>query len=301
MSMKRTHIAAAAMAFAVAAVGIADPAMSAGPEGRPPSVSPESGSKPAPGDMGPPAAERMPLPGPDAAPPQAGQVQRELPPWARTTRPSEKRPGEARPAPRGGPGDRSADVDKPARPPGDEGAMAGAETAAKVPEPEDTPAQRRRSLDDLYAHLAAIGSEDEAAPLVLAIERLWLYSGSDTIDVLMERVLKAVGEQRLDLAEKLSEAIVGMAPRFAEAWNRRALVAYLRDDYAAALYALRRALALEPNHFKALDGIAHIMRETGEKKAALDAYRKLLDVHPQWSGAGEAVEELKREIEGQGI
>jgi Tfp pilus assembly protein PilF len=79
------------------------------------------------------------------------------------------------------------------------------------------------------------------------------------------------------------------------------LVAYLQGDQQNALDALSRALALEPSHFKALDGMAQIMRERGDKAAALKAYRELLDVHPYWEGAQEAMEQLKREIEGDGI
>lgn len=174
--------------------------------------------------------------------------------------------------------------------------------AGDAPEPPpDTPSQRRRALDDLYAHLAATESAASAVPLVAAIERLWLFSGSDTIDVLMERVLKAVAEQRLDLAEQLADTIVDLEPGFAEGWNRRALVAYLEGDQENALNALTRALAIEPNHFKALDGLAQIMRQRGDKAAALDAYRKLIEVHPYWEGAEEAFEQLKREVEGDGI
>lgn len=174
--------------------------------------------------------------------------------------------------------------------------------ADAAPEPPpDTPSQRRRALDDLYAYLATTASAGTAVPLVGAIERLWLFSGSDTIDVLMERVLKAVAEQRLDLAEKLADTIVELEPGFAEGWNRRALVAYLQGDLENALNALTRALALEPNHFKALDGLAQVMRQRGDKSAALKAYRKLLQVHPYWEGAQDAFEELKREVEGDGI
>lgn len=167
--------------------------------------------------------------------------------------------------------------------------------------PPDTPTQRRRALDDLYAHLATTENAGTAAPLVAAIERLWLYSGSDTIDVLMERVLKAVAEQKFDLAAKLSDSIVELEPGFSEGWNRRALVAYLQGDQENALNALHRALALEPNHFKALDGLAQIMREQGNKKGALDAYRRLVAIDPFWEGAQEAVDQLKREVEGDGI
>jgi len=64
---------------------------------------------------------------------------------------------------------------------------------------------------------------------------------------------------------------------------------------------LRRALALDPNHFKALDGLGQILREIGQKKAALKAFKQLLEVHPYWSGGQQLVDELAREVEGQGI
>jgi hypothetical protein len=47
--------------------------------------------------------------------------------------------------------------------------------------------------------------------------------------------------------------------------------------------------------------LAQILRSIGEKKAALDAYKKLLAVNPQAAGAKEAVDELTLEVDGQGI
>ncbi|MBN9278653.1 MAG: hypothetical protein J0I57_13650, partial [Hyphomicrobium sp.] len=64
---------------------------------------------------------------------------------------------------------------------------------------------------------------------------------------------------------------------------------------------LRRALALEPNHFRALDGLAQIWRQTGNAKGALSVIKQLLEVHPYWEGADRMAEELAREVDGQGI
>jgi len=163
------------------------------------------------------------------------------------------------------------------------------------------PAEREKTLSDLYALLATADDEDTAKAITDAIERVWLHSGSATIDVLMERSIKAMSQKKVDLALKLLDSVVDLAPDYTEAWNRRAYVHFVRKDTERALGDLRRALALDPNHFKALDGLAQILREIGQKKPALKAFRQLLDVHPYWSGAKEAVEELEREVDGQGI
>lgn len=167
--------------------------------------------------------------------------------------------------------------------------------------PLDTPEQRTKLLTQLYGQLAKAGSEQEAAPVAEAIERIWLYSGSDTISLLMERSLKAVAEKKPDLALKLLDAVVALAPDFAEGWNRRAYVFYTSNNYERALGDLRRVLALEPSHYKALDGVGQILREMGQKKAALKAFHQLLRVHPQWPNVRQAVSELEREVDGQGI
>ena len=164
-----------------------------------------------------------------------------------------------------------------------------------------TPEEREKTLSDLYALLATADDEDSAKAIAEAIERIWLHSGSATIDLLMERSMKAVAEKKQDLALKLLDQIVELAPDFTEAWNRRAYVHFVRSEIELALGDLRRALALDPNHFKALDGLGQILREIGQKKAALKAFKQLLEVHPYWSGAQQLVDELAREVEGQGI
>ncbi len=156
-------------------------------------------------------------------------------------------------------------------------------------------------MSDLYALLATADDEESAKAIADAIERIWQFSGSPTIDVLMERSAKALAEKKNDLAIKLLNYAVEIAPDFTEAWNRRAYVHFLQNDFERALGDLRRTLALDPNHFKALEGLAQILREVGQKRGALQAFKKLLDVHPYWSGAQQAIDELERDVEGQGI
>lgn len=164
-----------------------------------------------------------------------------------------------------------------------------------------TPAEREKTLSDLYALLATADDEEAAKAITDAIERVWMHSGSATIDLLMQRAMKAMSDKNADLAMKLFDNVVELAPDFTEAWNRRAYVYFVQNNVERALGDLRRALALDPNHFKALDGLGQILREVGQKKGALKAFQQLLEVHPYWQGAKQAVEELEREVDGQGI
>jgi len=163
------------------------------------------------------------------------------------------------------------------------------------------PQDRDSMLAELYAHLATAPDAEHAAPIAKTIEGLWLHSGSDTIGVLMRRSFKALNEKRPELALNLLDAVVELAPDFTEGWSRRAYVYYLQNDIDRAVGDLRRALALDPNHYKALEGLARILRESGQKKSALKVYRQLLRIHPYMPGAKDAVEELSLEVEGRGI
>lgn len=167
--------------------------------------------------------------------------------------------------------------------------------------PPQTAEEKSKVLSDLYAHLATSADEQAAKPIAETIERLWLYSGSDTISLLMQRSAAALKAKNTDLALKLLDHVVALAPDYAEGFNRRAYILFTQNKLEAAVGDLRRALALEPNHFKALDGLYQIWREHGDKRAALRVIKQLVEVHPHWPGAEQAIEELTREVEGQGI
>ena len=174
----------------------------------------------------------------------------------------------------------------------------GARALEKLPQ---TAEEKSRSLGDLYAQLATAEDEEAAKKITGQIERLWRHSGSDTANLLVSRALKAAGDKRLELAEKLFDHAVTLAPDYTEAFTQRAFFHFTQSNMQAAVGDLRRVLALDPNHFKALEGLAQIWGTTGNKKGAYEVTKQLLDVHPFAAGAKQSFEELKREVEGQGI
>ncbi len=230
---------------------------------------------------GPAAAQDAPIPEPGTEP---GLMQPELPSPPQSVLPplSDQQPG-----------------NRATKRPGPD-AAAPAPATNHVPRPSQ-PKDRDAVLAELYAHLAKAPDAVSAEPIAKTIEGLWLHSGSDTIGLLMRRALKAASEHDNDLALKLLDAVVDLGPDYAEGFSRRAYIYYLQNDYERAVGDLRRALALDPNHFKALDGLARILRENGQKKSALKVYQQLLRIYPFMPGAKDAADELTVEVEGQGI
>jgi tetratricopeptide (TPR) repeat protein len=164
-----------------------------------------------------------------------------------------------------------------------------------------TPLGRAKKLGELYDELQAAGSADAAEPIMKTIERLWATSGSDTIDLLMSRAAQFAKKDDTDLSLAILDAVVELAPDEVEAWHQRARVHMLRGEYQPALADLRRALDLDPKHYQAIDDLGVVLEELGAKKEALEAYRKALAVNPFLDDARKAVEQLKRDVEGQDI
>lgn len=235
------------------------------------------------GSAGPPVFAQQ---GPPASPPSATNP----PGSAPQAKPADPKatPKAAEPAQPRGPGG------------GDKSAARKAPPPIAVQQPR-TPAEREKALSDLYAHLATAANAEGAKQVASSIERLWLNSGSDTVAVLMERATAAHQGKKPDLALKLLDAVVELAPDFAEGWSRRAIVHFGQNNMERAVGDLRRVLALDPNHFRALDALAHILKDIGQKRGALAMVRQLMDVHPFWDGAKQMHDELAREVEGQAL
>jgi tetratricopeptide (TPR) repeat protein len=156
-------------------------------------------------------------------------------------------------------------------------------------------------MDQLFERLAASGTEIEAASIADQIARQWARSGSDTLDLLMERVQQAQQAQEGETALDILDSVLALKPDWAEAYSRRAAVHFQRKDLDAAMRDLRQTLTLEPRHFQALAGVGMIFQQNGNEKQALAAFREALKLNPHFKGIKQAAEKLATENDGQGI
>jgi len=174
--------------------------------------------------------------------------------------------------------------------------------ALTAPAAADTaPPAKPPTLAELYDRLAVSKTDAEAAGLVRAISKAQLQSGSDTADLLMSRALAAIEAKRLDTAIDLLTAILHQSPEYTEAWNKRSFVYYMKNQYSRSVADIAQTLKRDPRHFGAWAGLGHIYVSGGDKKRALEAYRKALAIHPYLAKLREAIERLTPEIDGRDI
>jgi len=167
-----------------------------------------------------------------------------------------------------------------------------------VPENAD---ERDKLLQTLYGFLAKAKTRTLAKQIKVAIEHVWASPGSDTVALLMRRALLAGKAKHYNDALKFLGYVVTIAPDYAEGWNQRAYVYFKQKKLSLALGDLRRVLALDPKHYKALQGLGRLLREIDEKRAALKVYRALLKVYPLSESAQQAVRHLSHDVEGKQI
>ncbi len=159
--------------------------------------------------------------------------------------------------------------------------LAHADEAPPIADTELTPASAASvTLDRLFSELAHSKTPEDAKVVENLIWNVWNQSGSVSVDLLMDRALEALAAGNYENSLTFLDEIVDLAPGYSEGWNKRATVHFLRDDYASALNDLEATLALEPRHFGAIAGLALVLEDLGDKKGALDAYRRVLAVYP---------------------
>ena len=117
----------------------------------------------------------------------------------------------------------------------------------------------------------------------------------------MGRVKTAMDRKEPDVAIKLLDAIIKLRPDYIEAWNRRATLYYLKNDYMHSLADIQQVLAREPRHFGALAGLGMIMQDIGDDKRALEAFRKALAINPHLEKVPHLVKTLSEKVEGRDI
>jgi Flp pilus assembly protein TadD len=156
-------------------------------------------------------------------------------------------------------------------------------------------------MDELFQRLATTKDPEEAQGVALVIQRMWLKSGSDTADLLMQRAVAASNAGADDLALTLLTRITDLQPDWAEGWNQLANLQFKVGNEDEAVRDLAHALKLEPRHFEALSNLGSILQSEGDNKGALEAYRAVLKLYPTEPTVSKLADKLAVQVDGRSL
>jgi len=138
-------------------------------------------------------------------------------------------------------------------------------------------------LDDLLAQIQTAPDERTAQGLSNQMWQLWDNAPDEPSQQMLNDGMRARANFDFLRAYQRFDALVSYCPFYAEGYNQRAFVHYLREDYVAALPDLDRALELNPQHVGALSGKALTLWALQRPAEALEALDAALALNP-WLG-----------------
>ena len=135
-------------------------------------------------------------------------------------------------------------------------------------------------MDPLYEALLVAPDETAARMITNQMWGYWDNAPDEASQAMLDEAMRA--RARFDFLRALDrlDTLVGYCPFYAEGYNQRAFVNFLREDFAAALPDLDRALELNPRHIGALSGKAVTLFALGREEEAQVALRAALAINP---------------------
>lgn len=153
---------------------------------------------------------------------------------------------------------------------------------ADCPAPLDISAQET----ELFNQARAAKNELAAQPVRQALWKLWATAPDEAAQALLDRGMAARASYDFLGAIEALDKLVAYCPAYAEGYNQRAFVNFLRENYEAALPDLDLALERSPNHVAAMTGKALTLMGMGRQEEAQVILRQAVKLNPWISERG---------------
>jgi len=136
------------------------------------------------------------------------------------------------------------------------------------------------SFQGLIAQVQQADNEGDARLISNKMWELWADAPNEQAQAILDRGMQKRASYDFLGALQEFDTLVDYCPQYAEGYNQRAFVNYLRQDFEAAVVDLDRALDLSPNHIAALSGKALSLYGLGRIAEARDTLGLALDMNP---------------------
>jgi tetratricopeptide (TPR) repeat protein len=165
--------------------------------------------------------------------------------------------------------------------------------------------EREGELNNLFKQL----KNSQAAQAIEVENKIWkIWTTHPTNDrkgfrltELLAQGSLLIDRRQFKKAYGIFSQIIVADPKWSEAWNKRATVLYLMNQYQSSLDDINITLTLEPRHFGALTGQALNYIELKQYEKAIGSYKAAQKIYPIIDAAKKMVPQLQELINNQTI
>ena len=140
--------------------------------------------------------------------------------------------------------------------------------------------QKDSRLNSLFDELFLSNDNMQASTILADIWDIWSIAENIEAQEIFDEGNNMMDRGSLEEAIALFTQVIDLKPDFAEGWNKRATVLFLKGELEASISDIQKTLELEPRHFGALDGLAEIYLIQDDLLGAAATYKRILEIIP---------------------
>ena len=170
-------------------------------------------------------------------------------------------------------------------------ALAAVSHAACPPVPD-----RQAEIDGIYERLKTAPDEREGRTISDELWVIWTTAPDEHAQALLDEGMAKRESYDFAGAIETFDALIDYCPHYAEGWNQRAFIHFLRAEYADAITDLEMALSINPTHVGAMAGQALTLLSLGRTKAGQSVLKEALKLNPWLPERGYLIDEPGQKI-----
>ena len=156
-------------------------------------------------------------------------------------------------------------------------------------------------LNELFDQLIKTNDSSNAEQLE---KKIWSIWSKHPVDVRLTEKLE-LGTELMQYGDynyalRVFDNIIINDPQWSEAWNKRATVYFLMNEFKNSLDDIDKVLSIEPRHFGALSGQARIFIKLQKYEKAIKSIERALKFYPSFK-SGEMIPEIERLIKEESV
>ena len=161
--------------------------------------------------------------------------------------------------------------------------------------------EQKNKLNKLFNQLKKVNNSKAGLLLEKKIWSIWHEHPKDIrLTEKLEFGSKLMEDGSYQYALKVFNNILATDPQWSEAWNKRATLYFLMEQYKKSLDDIEKVLNIESRHFGALSGQARIFIKLREYEKAIVSLKRALNFYPLFR-SGNLIPKIKKLIKEESI